>query len=54
LGDHADIETIALAGVLTDAAQGTTVALRCSEQTGEDVFAAHLVITAMKVSTVVR
>jgi hypothetical protein len=54
LGDHADIETIAVAGVLTDAAQGTTVALRCSEQTGEDLFAAHLVITAMKVTTVVR
>jgi hypothetical protein len=54
LGDHADLDTIALAGVVTDAAQGTTIALRCSEGTGADLFAAHLVITAMKVSTVVR
>jgi hypothetical protein len=53
-GGHADLATIALAGVVTDAAQGTTVSLRCSEGTDANVFAAHLVITAMKVSTVVR
>jgi hypothetical protein len=53
LGDHADIETIALTGVLTNVANGTTIALRCSEEPGEDIFAAHMVITAAKVTTVV-
>jgi hypothetical protein len=52
LGDHADIETIALTGVLTNVANGTTVALRCSEEPGEGIFAAHMVITAAKVTTV--
>jgi hypothetical protein len=53
LHDHFDIETIALTGVLTDVAQGTTVALRCTEQTGEDILAEHVAITAMKVTTVI-
>ena len=51
-GDHADIENIALTGVLTDVANGTTVALRCSEQTGEDISAFHTQISALKVTTV--
>jgi hypothetical protein len=51
--DHADIETIALSGVLTDVAQGTTVALRCTEQTGEDIVVFHARITATKVTTVI-
>jgi hypothetical protein len=50
---HADFEAIALTGVLTNVANGTTVALRCSEQPGEDLFAAHMVITATKVTTVI-
>jgi hypothetical protein len=51
-GDHADIENIALTGVLTDVANGTTVALRCSEQTGEDLTVFHMQISALKVTTV--
>ena len=51
-GDHADIENIALTGVLTNVANGTTVALRCSEQTGEDLRAFHMQISALKVTTV--
>jgi hypothetical protein len=51
-GDHADIENIALTGVLTDVANGTTVALRCSELTGEDISAFHMQISALKVTTV--
>jgi hypothetical protein len=50
--NRADVETIALSGVLTNAANGTTVALRCSELPGEDIFAAHMVITAAQVTTV--
>lgn len=53
LHDHFDIETIALTGVLTDVAQGTTVALRCTEQTGEDILAEHVVISATKATTVI-
>lgn len=53
LGDHADIETIALTGVLTNVTNGTTVAVRCTEEPGEDIFAPHTAITAMKVTTVV-
>jgi hypothetical protein len=51
-GDHADIENIALTGVLTNVANGTTVALRCSEQTGEDINVFHMQISALKVTTV--
>jgi hypothetical protein len=53
LGDHADIETIALTGVLTNVTNGTTVAVRCSEEPGEDLFTPHTTITAMKVTTVI-
>ncbi|HEY7622525.1 MAG TPA: hypothetical protein VH834_22325 [Solirubrobacteraceae bacterium] len=53
LGDHADIETIALTGVLTDVTNGTTVAVRCSEEPGEDLFTPHTKITAMKLTTVI-
>jgi len=52
-GDHADIANLALTGVLTDVANGTTVALRCSEQTGEDLRAFHMQISALKVTTVI-
>ena len=38
--------------MLTDVANGTTVALRCSEQTGEDINAFHMRISALKVTTV--
>jgi hypothetical protein len=51
-GNFADLETIALSGVLTNVANGTTVSLRCSEQPDESLSAAHLVITALKVDTV--
>jgi hypothetical protein len=51
-GDHADIENIALTGVLTGVANGTTVALRCTEQTGEDISVFHMQISALKVTTV--
>jgi hypothetical protein len=52
-GDHADIDNLALTGVLTDVANGTTIALRCSEQTGEDLRAFHMQISALKVTTVI-
>jgi hypothetical protein len=52
LVDFADIEALSLSAVVTDAANGTTVALRCSEQTGEDVLAEHMQLTALKVTTV--
>jgi hypothetical protein len=51
-GNFVDIETIALTGVLTNVTNGTTVALRCDEQTGESLAASHMVITALKVDTV--
>jgi hypothetical protein len=51
-GNFVDIETIALSGVLTNVTNGTTVALRCSEQTDESLRASHMVITALKVNTV--
>ena len=51
-GDHADTANLSLAGVLTDVANGTTVALRCTEQTGEDISAFHAHISALKVTTV--
>jgi hypothetical protein len=47
--DFADIESVALTAVVTNAANGATVALRCTEQTGEDVT---VEITALKVTTV--
>jgi hypothetical protein len=50
--DFADVEDMALTAVLTDVANGTTVALRCSEQTGEDIFAEDVKLTAVKVTTV--
>ena len=50
--EFADIEDIALTAVLTDVANGTTVALRCSEQTGEDILAEDMKLTALKVTTV--
>jgi hypothetical protein len=52
-GGNADIVSLPLSGVLTNASNPTTVALRCSEQPGHDLFAAHMVITAAKVTTVV-
>jgi hypothetical protein len=52
-GGNADITSIPLSGVLTNATNTTTVALRCSEQPGHDLFAAHMVLTAEKVTTVV-
>jgi hypothetical protein len=52
-GGNADIVAVPLTGVLTNASNPTTVALRCSEQAGHDLFAAHMVITAVKVTTVV-
>jgi hypothetical protein len=52
-GGNAGIEAIPLSGVLTNASNPTTVALRCSEQPGHDLFAAHIVITALKVTTVI-
>jgi hypothetical protein len=51
-GGNADIAAISLSGVVTNASNPTTVALRCSEQPGHDLFAAHMVITALKVTTV--
>jgi hypothetical protein len=53
LADTGDIETIALTGVLTDVANGTTVAVRCSEDPGMDLFAPHTKIIATKVTTVI-
>jgi hypothetical protein len=50
--DFADIESLALTAVVTDAANGSTVALRCTEETGEDLIAQHMKITALKVTTV--
>ena len=51
-GSHADIDNIALTSVLTNVAAGTTVALRCSEEPGEDITVFHATITALKVTTV--
>jgi hypothetical protein len=51
-GDHADIANLTLTGVLTDVANGTTIAVRCTEQTGEDIREFHMQITALKVTTV--
>jgi hypothetical protein len=48
----ADIENIGLSGVPTNVTNGTTVALRCSELTGEDINALHMQISALKVTTV--
>ena len=50
--DFADIEAMALSAVVTDAANGTTVALRCTELTGERVVAEHTQLTALKVTNV--
>jgi hypothetical protein len=52
-GANAGIVAIPLTGVLTNASNPTTVALRCSEQAGHSLFAAHMVLTAEKVTTVV-
>jgi hypothetical protein len=43
---------LALTAVLTDVANATTVALRCSEQTGEDILAEDINLTALKITTV--
>ena len=50
--DFADIESMALSAVVTDATNGTTVALRCTELTGERVIAEHTQLTALKVTNV--
>jgi hypothetical protein len=50
--DFADIEALALSAVVTDAANGTTVALRCSEQPGERVIPERTKLTALKVTNV--
>jgi hypothetical protein len=50
--DFADVEDMALTAVLTDVPNGTIVALRCSEGTGEDMFAEDVKLTALKVTTV--
>lgn len=52
-GSNASIEAISLSGVVTNASNPTTVALRCTEQPGHQLFAAHIVITALKVTTVI-
>ena len=52
-GSHADIENIALTSAVTNAPAGTTVALRCSEEPGEDVNVFHATMTALKVTTVI-
>ncbi len=52
LADVADIEDMALTAVLTDVPNGTTVALRCSEQPGEDTLTEDVKLTALKVTTV--
>jgi hypothetical protein len=51
-GDSADVEAMALSAVVSDVPNGTTVALRCSEATGEDMLAEDLKLTALKVTTV--
>ena len=50
--DFADIESLALTAVVTDVPNATTVALRCTEGTGEDILAEDLKLTALKVTTV--
>jgi hypothetical protein len=51
-GSHADIQNIALTAVTSNVANGTTVGLRCTEETGEVINAQHMVITALRVTTV--
>jgi hypothetical protein len=50
--DFADIESLALTAVVTDVPNATTVALRCTEGTAEDILAEDLKLTALKVTTV--
>lgn len=53
-GSYADIDNIALTTTLTNVAAGTTVALRCTEEPGEDITVFHAAITALEVTTVTR
>ena len=53
LGAVGHNEVIGLAAVVSGGADGTTVALRCTEQTGEQLLADDMRITALQVESVV-